>query len=127
MKRILFSCLAVWFFSAGVINGFAKSHETDLGPAVITMKSATARKIAEFPHQGHQEMYVCMQCHHVDGRKMTTQKCDTCHNMDMENQILNNYKKAGHRMCRECHKLAKKQGKAAPTNCSSCHPMQIQK
>jgi hypothetical protein len=30
-------------------------------------------------------------------------------------------------LCRECHKLAKKEGKAAPTNCSSCHPRQIQK
>ena len=127
MKNVGISCLLLMFFVAGVAVGVAKASDTDIGPEVIIMKSASARKIAEFPHRMHQEMYVCMKCHHVNGQKMTTQKCNACHNADMENQRLNAYRKAGHRLCRECHKLAKKEGKDAPTNCSGCHPRDIQK
>lgn len=126
MKKRFVTCLLVLFFIAGAANSIAKSNDTDIGPEIITMKSATARKIAEFPHRMHQEMYVCMECHHVDGQRMTTQKCNTCHNENMDNQKLNDYKKAGHRLCRECHKLVKKEGKAAPTKCSGCHPLKIQ-
>ena len=127
MKNTWISCLLLMFLIAGVTESIAKSNDTDIGPEIITMKSATARKIAEFPHRMHQEMYVCMECHHVNGQKMTTQKCNTCHNEKMDNQTLNDYKKAGHRLCRECHKVVKKEGMDAPTNCSGCHPLKIQK
>jgi hypothetical protein len=127
MKNTFICCLLLMFFVGGVAEGVAKSTDTDIGAEIITMKSATARKIAEFPHRMHQEMYVCMKCHHVNGQNMTTQKCNTCHNASMENKKLNEYRKAGHRLCRECHKLVKKEGKDAPTNCSGCHPSKIPK
>ena len=127
MKNVFISCFLMIIFVASVAEGLAKSNDIDIGAEVITMKSATARKVAEFPHRIHQKMYVCMECHHVNGQKMTAQKCNTCHNADMDDKKLNDYRKAGHLLCRECHKRAKKEGKNAPTNCSGCHPQNTHK
>jgi hypothetical protein len=36
-------------------------------------------------------------------------------------QPLNSYQKAAHVLCQGCHRIAKKEGKPAPTKCTGCH------
>lgn len=113
---MIFSCQAL-----------AAGKDTDLGPEKVTLKTAAAENPAEFPHYQHQLTVVCLKCHHVEGRTMTTQRCINCHNETMPDEQLNDLKKVGHALCRTCHKKAAEEGKAAPTRCSGCHPLKMKK
>jgi hypothetical protein len=124
--------LLVYVFSLALASGtgFAGDKEiaSDTGPDEIILKTATARKAANFPHRKHQESFECGECHHSksdDGTKyqyvdgMEIKKCVVCHNKDdMNNPKLNNFKLIAHALCKECHKRNKDK---APTRCSGCH------
>lgn len=100
--------------------------EVDIGPKNILMKSPEAKKPAEFPHRDHQKSITCTACHHTDDKVMDIQKCVMCHNDKMSNQDLNDLKKAGHALCKECHKKSRQEGKDdASGRCSTCHPLEI--
>lgn len=127
-RKILFlTLMSVLLF---VINGgiaLAADMEIDIGPEHITLKTTEAKKPAEFPHRKHQQFIGCMSCHHTKDRVMNIKKCRSCHNKNMNNQKLNNLKRAGHKLCKDCHKASQKAGRKAPTKCSSCHPLHIKK
>ena len=96
--------------------------EVSIGPADITLQTEAARKPATFPHRDHQEMYACTACHHAKDEVMTIDKCGGCHTKEISNADVNSYKKAAHKLCKNCHKEVNKAGKAAPIKCSGCHP-----
>jgi predicted CXXCH cytochrome family protein len=104
------------------IVGGAFGLEVRIGPASITLQTKEARKPADFPHRKHQDAYCCTVCHHVKGEIMVIDKCASCHNSDMGNAGVNSFKKAAHKLCKDCHKRVNFEGKDAPTNCSGCHP-----
>lgn len=97
------------------------------GPEELILKTPQARKPSYFPHKKHQGKYTCDTCHHgkdSSGRlvKYTTAttilKCTACHNTDMPNEELNNFKLIGHKLCRECHR---KNQDITSAKCSTCH------
>ncbi|MDL1958830.1 MAG: cytochrome c family protein [Deltaproteobacteria bacterium] len=117
---------------------------TDKGPETITMDSKVFAKhkksLVIFNHAKHNVDYkiACTECHHVykDGKNVwkegdAVQKCDACHTgakapkepkLSKEEQIKGYMYSAIHENCKSCHKAAKKEGKAAPTKCTECHP-----
>ena len=108
--------------------GTANTVSADAGPADPVLKTAAAKKPSAFPHKAHQDMYPCAECHHsADAGKQAPYvagqegKCESCHNKDMANAKLNDFKKAAHANCKDCHKAAAKDGKKAPTKCAGCH------
>lgn len=104
-------------FLAGNVFGV----EVSIGPAEITLQTESARKPADFPHRQHQEAYSCTACHHAKDEIMVIDKCASCHNKDLSNADVNSYKKAAHKMCKDCHKKVNEQGMDAPIKCSGCH------
>ena len=117
LSKIVLLCIA-----ALVIAGSAIAVEVSIGPADITLQTEAARKPATFPHRDHQEMFACTACHHAKDEVMTIDKCAGCHTKDISNADVNSYKKAAHKLCKDCHKEVNKAGKAAPIKCSGCHP-----
>lgn len=101
--------------------GSAYGVEVSIGPTDITLKTESARKPADFPHRQHQEAYSCTVCHHAKDEIMVIEKCANCHNKDISNAEVNSYKKAAHKLCKDCHKEVNDQGKDAPIKCSGCH------
>jgi predicted CXXCH cytochrome family protein len=102
------------------VNGFGL--EVSIGPAEITLQTESARKPADFPHRQHQEAYSCTACHHVKEGIMIIEKCVSCHTPDISNPDVNSYKKAAHKLCKDCHKtLNSEEGRDAPIKCSGCH------
>ena len=101
--------------------GSAYGVEVSIGPADITLQTESARKPANFPHRQHQEAYSCTVCHHAKDEIMVIEKCANCHNKDISNADVNSYKKAAHKLCKDCHKEVNDQGKDAPIKCSGCH------
>ena len=117
LSKILLFCIA-----ALVIAGSAVAVEVSIGPADITLQTEAARKPAIFPHRDHQEMFACTACHHAKDEVMTIDKCAGCHTKEISNADVNSYKKAAHKLCKNCHKEVNKAGKEAPIKCSGCHP-----
>lgn len=117
LNKIVLLCVA-----ALVIAGSAIAVEVNIGPADITLQTEAARKPATFPHRDHQDMFACTACHHAKEEVMTIDKCAGCHTKDISNADVNSYKKAAHKLCKDCHKEVNKEGKAAPIKCSGCHP-----
>lgn len=139
-KKVLSLLVAVCF--GLVMAGVAVA--TDKGPETITMDSKVYPKhkksLVTFSHQKHNVDYkiACDDCHHVykDGKNVwkegdEVQKCDACHTgakaprepkLSKEEKIKGYQYSAIHENCKACHKAAKKEGKAAPTKCSECHP-----
>jgi len=115
-KTVLF-CIAIL-----IIAGGAMAVEVSIGPADMTLQTEAARKPARFPHRDHQDMFGCTTCHHAKDEVMTIDKCASCHTKDISNADVNSYKKAAHKLCKDCHKEVNKEGKAAPIKCSGCHP-----
>jgi predicted CXXCH cytochrome family protein len=105
------------FFIAGVASGV----EISIGPADITLQTKEARKPADFPHRQHQEKYSCTVCHHAKGEIMVIDKCASCHTPDISNPDVNSFKKAAHKLCKDCHKNVNDAGQDAPIKCSGCH------
>ena len=103
------------------IVGNAFAVEVSIGPADITMQTEAARKPAGFPHRQHQDSYACTACHHVKDEVMVIDKCASCHTKEIANADVNSYKKAAHKMCKDCHKVVNKKGSEAPIKCSGCH------
>jgi predicted CXXCH cytochrome family protein len=108
-------------FAALFIAGNAFGVEVRIGPADITLQTEAARKPADFPHRQHQEAYACTACHHAKDEIMVIDKCASCHTKDISNPDVNSYKKAAHKLCKDCHKEVNKAGKEAPIKCSGCH------
>lgn len=106
---------------AAVFSGNAFGLEVSIGPADMVLKTQSARKPADFPHRQHQEAYSCTVCHHARNEIMVIAKCASCHNKDISNADVNSYKKAAHKMCKDCHKEVNSQGMDAPIKCSGCH------
>ena len=119
--KLFIMCVALLF-----IVGNAFGVEVSIGPADITLQTEKARKPAEFPHRQHQDAYCCTVCHHVKNEIMEIDKCSRCHNKDMGNAGVNSFKKAAHKLCKDCHQRVNLEGKDAPTNCSGCHPRRKQ-
>ena len=108
-------------FASLFMAGGALGVEVSIGPADITLQTPEARKPADFPHRQHQEAYSCTFCHHAKDGIMVIAKCASCHNQDIANSEVNSYKKAAHKLCKDCHKSVNEAGKDAPIKCSGCH------
>jgi predicted CXXCH cytochrome family protein len=117
LGRIVLLCVAAQFIAGG-----AMAVEVSIGPADMTLQTEAARKPATFPHRDHQDMFACTKCHHAKDEVMTIDKCASCHTKDISNADVNSYKKAAHKLCKNCHKEVNKEGKSAPIKCSGCHP-----
>ena len=126
-KSIIFAAVFAMIFSFAAITTI---NAADKGPADMVLETAKKKKPAEFPHKKHQDLMPCSECHHGkdDAGKQTAykegmkiQKCASCHDKDMANAKLNNFMKAAHANCKDCHKKGYK-GKKGPTKCSGCHP-----
>ena len=128
-KSLVLLIVSTLVLSLAVVVSLS-AEERDKGPADITLQTEAAKKPAIFPHAKHQEKNSCETCHHytdADGKKAPCvdasdpiQKCVTCHNSAIGIEALNSYKKAGHKLCKDCHKKNKEAG--APTKCTGCHP-----
>lgn len=121
MKVELVLKIAVIFFIFLFITGGAFGVEVSIGPAEIVLQTESARKPADFPHRQHQETYSCTACHHARDEIMVIDKCANCHTKEISNAEVNSYKKAAHKLCKDCHKEVNVQGKDAPIKCSGCH------
>jgi predicted CXXCH cytochrome family protein len=117
-----------WIFKLVLISiillfvlGDAMGVEVSIGPEKIILQTESARKPAAFPHRQHQESFGCTYCHHAKDEIMVIDKCENCHNLDISNPEVNSFKKAAHKMCKDCHKRVNAQGKEAPIKCSGCH------
>ena len=122
----------------------------------ITMNSGVYAKhkkaLVNLSHKKHNVDYKipCMDCHHVykDGKNVwkqgdVVQKCDVkeCHSKAKAPKAKEGEKRlsrtekarqgfhysAIHENCVGCHKVAKKEGKVAPTKCVECHPKPAKK
>ena len=103
------------------IAGNAFGVEVSIGPADIALQTEAARKPADFPHRQHQDSYACTACHHAKDEVMVIDKCASCHTKELANADVNSYKKAAHKLCKDCHKVVNKEGSEAPIKCSGCH------
>lgn len=103
------------------VAGAAFGVEVSIGPAEIVLQTEEARKPADFPHRQHQEAYSCTVCHHAKDEIMVIDKCGVCHTKDISNAEVNSYKKAAHKLCKDCHKRVNDEGRDAPIKCSGCH------
>ena len=103
------------------IAGNAFGVEVSIGPADITLQTEAARKPADFPHLQHQDLYACTACQHAKDEVMVIDKCASCHTKELANADVNSYKKAAHKLCKDCHKVVNKEGSEAPIKCSGCH------
>lgn len=108
-------------FAALCIGAGVFAVEVKIGPADIILQTEKARKPAYFPHRKHQQAYSCTACHHVTDEIMVIDKCASCHNLDISNSEVNSFKKAAHKLCKDCHKKVNETGKDAPIKCSGCH------
>ena len=124
MKFAWFLNLLVFCFFSFVVATGAYGVEVSIGPADLTLKTDEGRKPALFPHRMHQEAYPCTACHHARDDVMVIDKCSSCHNLDISKPALNSFKKAAHKMCKDCHKQVNDTGKDAPIKCSGCHVKQ---
>ena len=125
-KTVIFTTAMVFILGMVLASGLVIA--SDAGPEEMVLKTAAAKKPANFPHKKHQEKFECAECHHNktdDGKQAAyaegqeIQACVSCHNKDMVNPKLNSFKLAGHGQCKECHKKNKD---VAPTKCGGCHP-----
>jgi predicted CXXCH cytochrome family protein len=116
-SKVVLLCAAVLLAA-----GSAFAVEVSIGAADMTLQTEAARKPAVFPHRQHQESYACTNCHHAKEEVMVIDKCAGCHTKDISNADVNSYKKAAHKLCKDCHKEVNKAGKEAPIKCSGCHP-----
>lgn len=121
MKAVWIFYLALLGIVSFVVVNTAFGVEVSLGPEEIILKAESARKPAYFPHRQHQEAFTCTHCHHAKDEIMVIDKCESCHNKDISNPEVNSFKKAAHKLCKECHKQVNDQGKDAPIKCSGCH------
>nr|HDN00501.1 class III cytochrome C family protein [Deltaproteobacteria bacterium] len=139
-KKVL--CLLVAVCFGFVMAGVAVA--TDKGPETITMDSKVypehKKSLVTFNHHKHNVDYQigCCECHHVykDGKNVWKEgdevaKCDSCHSeakaprkpkLSKEEQIKGYHYSAIHENCKGCHRDVNKEGKAAPTKCTECHP-----
>jgi len=125
-KSVILTTAMIFILGMVLASGLAMA--ADAGPEEMVLKTAAAKKPANFPHKKHQEKFSCGDCHHGktdDGKQapyaegQAVQKCASCHNAEMANPKLNSFKLAGHGNCKECHKKNKD---TAPTKCGGCHP-----
>jgi predicted CXXCH cytochrome family protein len=114
--KLIIIAFAVTLFAGNVFG-----VEVNIGPENITLQTEAARKPADFPHRQHQDSYSCTACHHAKDQVMVIDKCASCHNKDISNSAVNSYKKAAHKLCKDCHKAVNKEGSEAPIKCSGCH------
>ena len=119
LKLIIMGLMALF------IAGNAYGVEVSIGPADIILQTETARKPADFPHRQHQDSYACTACHHPKDGVMVIDKCVGCHTKEISNPDVNSYKKAAHKLCKDCHKEVNKEGSEAPIKCSGCHPKKV--
>jgi hypothetical protein len=146
MKSSKIISVAVTICFGLVMAGVALA--TDKGPETITMDSKVYAKhtkaLVTFSHAKHNVDYniTCTECHHnyQDGKNVwkegdEVKKCDSCHTgakapkakegepaLSKEEVIKGYHYSAIHENCKGCHKAAAKEGKAAPTKCTECHP-----
>ncbi len=121
MKGVMGMKLVIIVFVSLLITGTATGVEVNIGPADMSLETESARKPASFPHRQHQNAYGCIVCHHAKDEVMVIDKCASCHNKDISNPDVNSYKKAAHKLCKDCHKTVNKEGSEAPIKCSGCH------
>ena len=88
------------------------------------------RPAVPFPHDLHQQVLNCLDCHHdyADGRNMLAEddleendsaiRCASCHAGDTSVDL----KSAYHRQCIGCHHHLRVDGQATPPElCGACH------
>jgi len=107
------------------LTGNAFCVEVSIGPENITLKTESARKPADFPHRQHQDSFGCTACHHAKDEIMVIDKCGSCHTSEISNAAVNSFKKAAHKLCKDCHKEVNKGGSEAPIKCSGCHSKKV--
>ena len=113
--------LVILGVAALFITGNAFCVEVSIGPENIILKTESVRKPADFPHRQHQESFGCTACHHAKEEIMVIDKCASCHTVEISNAAVNSFKKAAHKLCKDCHKGVNKEGGEAPIKCSGCH------
>jgi hypothetical protein len=112
--------LVIVFVSLFIVAG-AFGVEVSIGPGDMILQTEEARKPADFPHRQHQEAYACTICHHAKDDMVVIDECANCHTKDIGNADVNSYKKAAHKLCKDCHKRVNVEGMDAPIKCSGCH------
>lgn len=129
MKRKFIICATAFAFVFSLVIAGGICMAGDTGPEEMVLKTAEAKKPANFPHKKHQEKFECKECHHskdAEGKQIPYAegqeigKCDSCHNDSMADPKLNSFKNAAHANCKGCHK--EKAAEGAPTKCDGCHP-----
>lgn len=109
------------------------------GPAEIILESSAPgeKEPAYFPHDQHQKLYSCGECHHggKPGNKtdytegMEIARCESCHNEENMAGVksgiyeLDDFKGTGHANCLVCHqKIAEQDSKKRKlVSCKTCH------
>ena len=115
-----FKTLVIVFISLFFVAA-AFGVEISIGPGDMVLQTEEARKPAGFLHRQHQEAYSCTVCHHAKDEIMVIDKCANCHTKDIGNADVSSYKKAAHKLCKNCHKRVNDEGMDAPIKCSGCH------
>jgi predicted CXXCH cytochrome family protein len=121
MKVVRGLKLIIMGLAALFIAGNAFGVEVSIGPADIILQTEAKRKPADFPLRQHQDSYACTVCHHAKDEIMVIDKCASCHTKEISNADVNSYKKAAHKLCKDCHKVVNKEGSESPIKCSGCH------
>jgi len=104
MKKALLLAIVAVFVTGLCLGSVATATDKDKGPAEIILKTAKAKKPVKFTHANHQKRI----------------ECDTCHKSEHFAASADSWtKKAGHALCKDCHKKHKADG--APTKCNGCH------
>ena len=103
MKRVIIYAVAISFLCVAGFAGLSMAAD-EKGPAEITLQVENSKKPkpALFPHAAHQERIECDKCH-KDANYLPGAWS----------------KKAGHALCKACHKAA---GDKKLVKCGTCHP-----
>lgn len=129
---ILAALFGIVFLTVGVLT--AANLPANF-PDTVIIQSKGYRRVqkgpVKFDHKKHAVGYkiACTECHHVykDGKNIwkegdPVQPCSACHDPNKRQGKAMKLELAFHKNCRDCHKIARRQGKKAPTiRCNDCH------
>jgi predicted CXXCH cytochrome family protein len=120
MKKWLYLMVAVAFLAGGILS-LAVAQ-----PDKVTIDDQFPNKMkgsVTFNHKVHAAAIECTKCHHTWKKEAskTPPKCTDCHKASDTSE--KGLKRAYHKLCMDCHKDLKKQGKKTgpTTKCSECH------
>ena len=125
--------LVLFYMLLGTIGLVAVAGAGNLQSPTEEIVIKGDKKSARFAHSVHIEMgIICGTCHHDANHEPYSRKainvmensnplrCNSCHNANFANSMLNSRKMAFHAHCKECHKKGFN-GKNGPRKCNGCH------